>query len=336
MTARANTVSAAYLSALLDYAQAHGLPAARLLEGSTLQLDDRDARISEAEAAALFDRAAVLLDDPALGLHAGEQIRPGHYGALGYVAMNCATLGEALDSLRRYQSLVIDLGGVGMDVQGDTLELSWQPETERPYRQLAEFNLAGLMTFTRWMAGADARPRRIDFIYPAPADLSEHQRVLDCPLRFEQSCYRLALPTAGLNAALIQPDPAMRELMLRLAEQQLAALPKGDDLLTRARALIAKRLKQPPVELDGIAAQLVLSPRSLQRKLAEAGLSFTQLTEQVRRELAETYLCDATMNLTDVAFLLGYSEQSAFQRAFKRWSGQTPAQYRAQKVSLSS
>ena len=332
MTARArvNTVSVAYLRALLDHVQGRGLTAAQLLGGREVPLDDRDARVTEAEAAALFERAAQLLQDPALGLHAGEQVRPGHYGALGYVAMNCATLGEALDSLRRYQSLVIDLGEVGVELQAETLTLSWHPETERPYRQLAEFNLAGLLTFTRWMAGGDAHPAGIDLIYPAPADLREHQRIFGCPLRFDAPCYRLLLPAHWRSAPLIQPDPAMREMMLRIADQQLRALPRGEDLLARARGLIAGRLRQPPVELDGVAAQLATSPRSLQRRLAESGLSFSQLVEQVRRELAEQYLRDAAMNLTDIAFLLGYSEQSAFQRAFKRWTEQTPAQFRAQ------
>jgi AraC-like DNA-binding protein len=342
MTGRAspNTVSNAYLHALLDHAQACGLPPERLLDGTSHSLDDRDGRVTEAAANALFERAALLLDDPDLGLHVGEGIRPGHYGALGYVAMNCGTLAEALDSLRRYQALVIDLGEVGIAMQAGHLVLRWQPETERPYRQLAEFNLAGLLSFTRWLIGSAAQPAWIDLAYPAPASLREHQRIFACPLRFDTESYRLALPQSALGTALIQPDPAMRELMQRLAEQQLAALPRGDDLLAQARAMIAKGLRQPPVELDRIATQLALSPRSLQRKLADAGLSFTQLIEQVRRELAERHLRDATMNLTDVAFLLGYSEQSAFQRAFKRWSGQTPAQYRAQastqKAGLSS
>lgn len=327
--ARVNTVSKAYLHALLDHAQARGLDPARLLAGGGPDLDDRDGRVTEAEAAALFERAAELLDDPALGLHAGEGIRPGHYGALGYVAMNCSTLGEALDSLRRYQSLVIDLGGVAMSREDGQLVLAWQPESERPYRQLAEFNFAGLLTFTRWLAGRDAHPAWIEFAYAAPADLAEHRRVFGCPLRFDATLYRLALPETVLAAPLIQPDPAMRELMQRLAEQQLRALPReGEDLLARARGLIARRLKQPPVELEWVAAQLAISVRSLQRRLADAGLSFSQLVEDVRRELAERYLSDAAMNLTDIAFLLGYSEQSAFQRAFKRWTGRTPAQFR--------
>src|SRR5688572_29691535 len=94
--ARVNTASVAYIRALFDYTQAHDLPAEKLLDGLSLDLDDRDARLTEAACAGLFDRVAELLHDDALGLHVGETIRPGHYGVLGYVAMNCGTLGEAL------------------------------------------------------------------------------------------------------------------------------------------------------------------------------------------------------------------------------------------------
>jgi AraC-like DNA-binding protein len=329
MTARANTVAVGYLHALFDYARNHGLGLEALQAELAFDASDRDARVPEAVGAELFDRAARLLDDDALGLHVGEQVRPGHYGALGFVAMNCARIDEALDALRRYQALVIDLGGVDMCHDRDSLTLSWNPGTERPFRQLAEFNLAGLISFTRWMAGAQARPLRIDLMYPQPADTREHARILGCMLRFAQPCYRVVLPAAALAAPLIQPDPAMRELTQRLADQQLLALPRGEDWLDQARAQIARRLRQPPIELDGVAAALAMSSRSLQRRLQAEGLSFSQLVEQVRRELAERHLADATLDLTDIAFLLGYSEQSAFQRAFKRWTGVAPAQWRS-------
>ncbi len=328
MTASANTVAVPYLQALLDHARVKGHAPETLLAELPLNPEDRDGRVPESVGAELFDRAAAALQDDAIGLHVGESVRPGHYGVLGYVAMNCANLGEALDCLRRYQALVVDLGGVEVRTTADTLTLSWSPRTERPYRHLADFNLAGLVTFTRWIAGRDARPLRVDFMFEAPRSLAEHQRLFGCELRFGQPAYALALPLSALGAPLIQPDPSMRELMLRLADKQLLELPRGDDLLAKARAWIAKRLNQPPVELDAVAASLALSARSLQRRLADEGLTFSQLVEQVRRELAERYLTDATLDLTDIAFLLGYSEQSAFQRAFKRWTGATPAQWR--------
>ncbi len=332
MTRHANTVSIGYLQALLDYAQVQGLAADALLAGHKLDLADREARLTEAQGAELFDRAAALLKDPALGLHVGERIRPGHYGVLGYVTMNCATLAEALQALQRYQRLVIDLGPVELAQSGADIVLTWRPDTERPFRQLAEFNLAGLITFARWISGRAGSPRRIDFNYAAPKDLAEHKRVFGCELKFDQPCYRLHLSADWLGAKLIQPDPEMHALMLRLAEKQMFSLTQGsDDVLAKARGLVAQQLARGGAELPAIAGQLALSPRSLQRRLQESDLSFSALVDEVRRELAERYLADATLELADVAFLLGFSEQSAFNRAFRRWTGKTPQQWRMQQ-----
>ncbi|HWU68199.1 MAG TPA: AraC family transcriptional regulator [Stenotrophobium sp.] len=328
LTAHANSASLVYLRGLLDYVQARGLEPGQLLQGQPIDFDDRDARLPESACAALFDRAAELLGDDALGLHAGEQIRPGHYGALGYVAMNCATLGEALTGLRRYHALVLDIGPMQETLRGGELCLSWNPGAAQ-YRHLAEYNLAGLVTFSRWISGRQSSPLRIDFNYPAPPGLDEQQRVFKCPLRYAQDCYRLVMPQDWLSQPLIQPDSTMRAMMELLAERQMQALSRGNDAIAAARGLIAKRLGEGEVELGAIATALHLSARTLQRKLQDAGLSFTQLIDEVRRELAERYLADHTLDLVDIAFLLGYSEQSAFTRAYKRWTGHTPASGRS-------
>lgn len=327
MTAHA-TASITYLHALFDYSRARGLDDARLLDGRALDLEDRDARLPEADCAALFDRAATLLRDDNLGLHAGEQIRPGHYGVLGYVVMNCATLGEALQQLRRYQALVLDIGAPAMQQQHSGLSLRWQHNVAQPYRQLAEFNLAALLSFVRWLTGSNAAPLGMDFTYPAPEDTAEHQRIFACPLTFARPWYEMRFAADWLQLPLLQPDPSMRPLMQRLAEQQLLGLKRGDDTLARARRQLARQLGEGDTELASLAQQLHISPRSLQRKLKEADLSFTRLLDEVRLELAERYLADARLSLTDIAFLLGFSEQSAFTRAFKRWHGCPPAQFR--------
>lgn len=331
MTQHATSATAAirYLHALFDYLRLRGVTDDALLQGKTLDLNQPEARISELEAAELFTLAATLLNDDALGLHVGEMIRPGHYGALGHVAMACGTLGEALLCQQRYQGLVLSIPALELKAGQHETSLSWKTSTDARYRQLAEFNLAGLLSFVRWITGRPLMPLQLDLTYASPADTTEHQRVFGCPLRFEQACYRLVVPTAWQALPLIQPNPAMRQMMDRLAARQLAALRQGDDLVTRARGLIARQLSEGTVELAALAKQLNVSARSFQRLLQEQELSFTQLVDEVRRELAESYLAEPNFDLTDIAFLLGFSEQSAFQRAFKRWTGKTPAAFRA-------
>ncbi len=331
MTERAmtNTVSMAYLQGLFDYTRSRGVVDELLLSDTPLNLQDGVARCSEAFAAQLFERASILMGDQTLGLHAGENIRPGHYGVLGYVFMNCATLGEALDYLLRYQALVIELqGGFSISVDEDSIIVSCPPDEDWPMRQLAEFNLAACITFMRWVTGYEGSPLRIDFNYAAPSDLEEYRQMFGCELCFDQPCYQLVLPLAWLRMPLIRADTTMRSAMLRLAEKQLLALPRGDDVLSSARSAIARSLSEGVVDLVLVAKQLAISTRTLQRALQANGITFSGLVDEVRQELAKRYLSDSTLSVVDTAFLLGFSEQSAFQRAFKRWTGLTPRDYR--------
>lgn len=328
------TVAVSYLQALFDYLRLRQMPAAEILGDTRIDFGDRDARVPERLAAGLFNRASARLQDDALGVHAGELIRPGHYGVAGYVGMACGTLAEAFSSLQRYQAMVIDIGTVPPQIRGDELQLAWQPDEQSlHYRQLAEFNLAGLLTFVRWITGQPLVPRRLEFPWPRPAALAEQQRVFACPLVFDADCYRLTVPLAWNGLPLIQPDPAMRALMDRLAEKQMLELRRGEDAVSPARRLLARQLSQGEATLERLAAELHVSPRTLQRKLQDHDLSFSQLLDEVRRELAERYLADPGFDLTDLAFLLGYSEHSAFTRAFKRWTGRSPAEYRAARQS---
>jgi len=329
---RTATVAVSYLQALFDYLRLRQVDGAEILQAERIDFSDRDARVSEALAAELFNRAATRLADDALGVHAGELIRPGHYGVVGYVGMACNTLGEALLCQQRYQAMVLDIGSLPPQSRGDELRLAWHPDDQGlHYRQLAEFNLAALLSFARWITGQALAPRRIEFPYPAPARLDEQRRVFACPLRFDAPCYGLVLPLAWQALPLIQPDPAMRALMDRLAAKQMLELRRGDDPVSQARRLLARELSRGEATLERLAAALHFSPRTLQRKLQEQGLSFSQLLDEVRRELAERYLADPGFDLTDLAFLLGYSEHSAFTRAFKRWTGRSPAEHRAQQ-----
>lgn len=331
LTQNANlpTVSLGYLSALFDYLRRHDIAPTALPSAQRLDLADRDARISESEGAALFNEAAGLLRDPDLGLHVGEQIRPGHYGGLGYVAMACATLGEVLQYIQRYQALVLSVPTVSMHMEGDAVTLAWPPDLGAAYRHLAEFNLAAIVSFVRWLSGQPAlSPLRVDFSHPTPSATDGHTRVFGCPLRFSEAEYRLVIPAHWSGLPLIQSDPTMRAMMDRLAERQLLALAHEGELLGQARRLIAQRLPIGPVDIGGIAGELHVSVRSLQRKLQQRSLSFTQLVDEVRRELAESYLAEPSLDLMDLTLLLGFSEQSAFHRAFRRWTGRTPGEHR--------
>jgi AraC-like DNA-binding protein len=195
-------------------------------------------------------------------------------------------------------------------------------------RHTSEETLAAWVTFGHWISGLDLAPTLVRFQHPQPADISEHLRIFRCPLLFEQADNALVYPKRLLSAPLGQADAQMRLMLDAYADRQLAELKQGDSLLIRARELLAAQLVAGPVNLSTLAAALALSPRTLQRRLAEAGLSFSQLLDETRQPLVLHYLGDPTLELADIAFLLGFSEAGSLARAFRRWTGQSPGDYR--------
>lgn len=327
------TAAAGYLHALFDHLRAQGVDPAALLPDARDAIDGRVARVTEACAAAWFRRAAHALRDDALGLHVGERIRPGHYGVLGHIAMACTTLGEALARQQRYQTLVLSIPAQTMHVDGDTAVCEWRPGTDASYRQLADFNFAALLTYMRWLTDDVLAPRAVEMTYPAPDDAREHGRVFGCAPRFGSDAYRIAFPLAWLALPVVQGDPSLRAWMDAAAESQLRSLDAPIASAAHVRRLVAQRVGHDAIGLDAIAAVLGMPPRTLQRRLREEGESFTALVDDVRAARARELLRDAHLDVTDIAYLLGFSEHSAFARAFKRWTGVSPQAFRASKSS---
>jgi AraC-like DNA-binding protein len=170
--------------------------------------------------------------------------------------------------------------------------------------------------------------RRVTFTHRLPPDVSEHERVFGCPVRFEAEHNRLALdrtawetPTSGAHSGVLG-------VLIEHAELLLSRLPRGPDLIERTRRAIGERLRGDDPSLEGVARELGMSERSLQRHLRELGYSYNALADEVREATARLYLEQPDMALAEIGYLLGFADQSAFNRAFKRWTGSTPRQAR--------
>ena len=336
-TPLAGSVSVAYLQGLLDYLGRQGLDPAALLALVQLEpaiLAQREQRIAASTYLQLLGHGLRLSGDQNLGLHLGEAVRPGYYGVLGYLIMSCATLGDALHRQARYAVLVGNLGQVelldepsrpGLEAQ---VAHRWQPLLPQLQRHCSEETLAAWVTFGRWVSGLDSEPSEVRFQHPAPADISEHQRIFRCPVLFGQADNALVYPKRLLSTPLGQADAEMRRMLDAYAERQLAVIRQGDSVLERARTLLATQLGSEAVDLERLAAGLALSPRTLQRRLREAGLSFSQLVDETRQQLVLHYLRDPALELADIAFLVGFSESGSLARAFRRWTGTSPGEYR--------
>lgn len=314
---------------LSQYLQSKGVAPHEVLP-SDLDVGDANqlGRFSAEAYCQLLIKAAERLHDPLLGLHLGQTIQPAHLGALGYVLLACENLGGALQRIQRYHRLVHDINPVQHRICDGNLELQWGIAHGKPGALFDESGIAGLVQFGRDVCAQQLPLAQVDFVNPAPADLRPYQAYFDCPVRFNQPMTRLAIPLGSLMAPLRQADPMLLKLMEEQVDAAMAQLPDAGDLAEMTRRVVAHLAPLGTPELEQVAQALRLSPRVFYRRLAEQGLNFRDLRETALRQVAELHLRDPRLTLAEVGALLGYSEQSAFSRAFKRWSGVAPLQWR--------
>lgn len=170
----------------------------------------------------------------------------------------------------------------------------------------------------------------VHFINPLPKDAPVYNRYFQCPVRFSQPKTQLLIPLSEASKVVGNADHTLQQLLMQQAHALLDRLPHSTQLDQRLQQMILKGLQQNQYQIEVIAQQLGISVRQLQRHLQQQHSSYQQRVQQVRYMLATEYLSDPHLSLQDIALLLCYSEQSAFQRAFKHWSGQTPQQWRQQ------
>lgn len=203
-------------------------------------------------------------------------------------------------------------------------------------RQDAELTLGMALNLVRHVLGPQWAPRAVHFEHPRPEHWHEHCKVFDAPVYFEQPCNSLLIPKRGLDRAMPDSDPVLLMVMQDSLNQISALCGRGErDMVNDVREQIRQRLLYGEPALEDVAEMLGMASWSLQRRLREQGLSFSQLVDNVRRELANRYLRQPQLPISHLALLLGYSETSAFSRAFRRWFGVSPRQWRREDSSLS-
>jgi AraC-like DNA-binding protein len=280
---------------------------------------------------ALLDRAAVVADAPALGLVLAERFPRGGYGVLEYACRSAPTIRAALERIVRYVGLLNELVQMSLD-ERDGLVVIEQAIPGEPAcvgRHANEFFLAYFLGRSRALSGTPLVPVRAWFAHAAPDDLAPLCQALGTThVRFDAGRNGLALPAGVVDAPLLTADPPLLSLLEAQAERALAGVAPAGRIAAVVRQQVAKQLGAGPPALEPIAQALRLTRRTLQRRLADEGVAFQAIVDDVRRERAIEYVRDPRRPLGEIAYLLGYAELSPFLRAFKRWTGRTPSQVR--------
>lgn len=333
MTPRARDpqVSARIGALILQVAAARGLDAPKLMTEAGFDpgwLGDAEARMPLAVEERLWTRAAELTGDPLFGLHAAAAIRPGAFDVLDYAVRTAPDLRTALQRLARYNRLVHDLASFEIVPAGEAVRIEhrFAGAGARPCRQAAEFTLASLVVVASQIGGQRVQALAVEFAHAVPGDDDAYRAVFGVVPRFDAPVSCLVLSAAVLDRPVPAADPALSRIVTAHAEQLLAThAPVQESIAAQVRRQLAEGMASGPMTLKAVAQRLHLSERSLQRRLDGEGTRFAGLLDEVRRELALRYIADERLALGEVAYLLGFAEPSPFHRAFKRWTGTTPA-----------
>lgn len=280
-----------------------------------------------------WSEEATGVDD--LGLRAALHATPGTLDLPEYAARSKPTLQDAYECIARLFPLMSDVGELVWEVDGDRASLTLHtPQTLIQHSATPDFTLA-LMTLTgRRFTGMESfAPREVHLARSAPRNPSRHQELFRAPVRFGMGLNRLLFHADSLRLPLQQADSHLSQLLDRVAQQLLRDTARTPTLTERVRALVAQRTGTGRASAKDIAQELGMVQRTLHRHLAQDGVTFRQLSDEVRRHLALTYLDERRLALSEIAGLLGFSGVPAFHRAFKRWTGMTPAAFRAEVLS---
>jgi len=336
MPAASPAISSGAFKKLLAYARELGLDSAALAAQVALDVqvcDDADARIPIPRLHELWEAVLAACERT----HAVPQVAPpyaiGDYSLVGFVCATRPTLGDAISSASRYLALWTDEPGLRLHEDGLVEFVYRTTFVDRPGLRCAdESALAEILHGARQLLGNELAPIEVSFSHSSPA-LAAHETFFRAPVRFRRPGNSLRFSREQLDAKLPVPDPQLASFLRDLAERALDQ--RCDDeppMLDQVRRIIAEDLRTGVPTLGQIAKRLAVSERTLRRRLLEDGHSFRELLDETRASLSRNYVRDRSLPLAEVAFLLGFSDASAFHRAFRRWHKATPAAYRNRAV----
>lgn len=290
-------------------------------------LDDPECRVPVDGVMKLAAVAGSATGDPALGLHLAERRRKTPHHFITHLALSCDTLEEALQTWIRYARLESDTSRVSLRREGTATVLRYVDTSPYQAIWLQELYMATVVTVCRSFVSDAIQPLEVRFQHAEPSYSAEYKRIFRAPVRFDAGEVAIVFRREDMACRLPTRNPLLRTVLGKQAESAMARLDRPDTAQERVTARIVELLPQGRADLVTVARALGQTPGGLRRELKRENLSFSLLREQVRQRLSLSHL-DSGHRVKEVAYLLGYSDPSAFQHAFRKWFGQSPGKYR--------
>jgi AraC-like DNA-binding protein len=322
------TASALVLRWLLSYARRIGLDEGGLLRDlgvAPTELGDPDVRVTAATLQRAFAAITAASADEVFGLHLAQHTEEGEFDVLDYAVSFSSTLGDALDRVAQFYRLVSDTAAIQVFRDGGATRAVRLVGGTHPQDQDAFF--AVLVDRFRKTSGRFLRPREVSFEH-APHAQQELAAFFQCPVRFARAQSELVFASSDLELPVRGAKPRLAALLDRYAGELLSRLPTAGSYVDRVRRVVAQLIQRRSPTLEAIAREMHASPRTVQRRLSDAGTTHRRLVDDVRRQLAMRYIESPRLSITEIAFLLGYEAEGSFRRAFKKWTGKSPSQAR--------
>lgn len=338
MTRRPNphqaSCAAFWLKALAEALESEGLDVPALFAEAGLELaalKDPDRRFPSDKVDQLWQLALARSGNPTLGLASSRIAKPASFDVVAYAMMSAPTLLGVLERMSRYIRIFNDaaLVTVSEDAEGFRIILEIYAGKQPVPWQRFGFDLMTFLTFCRWVTARDIRPIALELTVAPAADLEPYREAFNCPLRFDAPANALLLSRADAMLALPTAHRMLAEVHEAIADEQVRQVSPPPASL-RVRSFLTRRLPDGEPTRAAVAAAMAMSERTLHRRLEAEGTSFLKILDNTRRELAERYMDRQDLSLAEIAFLLGFSDQSSLFRASKRWFGTSPGQRRGQ------
>jgi len=287
----------------------------------------------------LWEHAMQLVQDPSFGVRVGASFDLEELEAFGFLAMACETLRDAYERTAKVRALYNVGSRWELIVEADRMRMVWMPwpikvRSELARRSVNEYQVAEMLTCVRQMTARRLMPLRIAFRHTAPRDTAPHRELLGRLPEFEADFDGFEAELGWLDEPVRGKNPKLRAYFEKQCESSRQAFSSDPAFTALVRQRLAANMEGGALGMADVARALGTSPRSLHRRLQDEGTNFNELVDQVRQKFAEQYLARPKLAISEVAYLVGFNGPSAFHKAFRRWTGVTPSEYRSSLAAL--